>query len=116
MNEVIANASGLLSNLSACASLVIAPKIEKPVKQIQFVQLEPGKALIIMVMQNGLVENRIMEVPRDLPDTALLQASNYLNSKLSGQTLDEVQKSITTDITENKSRLDKITADLVAKA
>lgn len=115
MNEVIANASGLLSNLSACASLVIAPKIEKPVKQIQFVQLEPGKALIIMVMQNGLVENRIMEVPRDLPDTALLQASNYLNSKLSGQTLDEVQKSITTDITENKSRLDKITADLVAK-
>lgn len=115
INEVVANASGMLSNLSACASLVIAPKIEKPVKQIQFVQLEPGKALIIMVMQNGLVENRIMEVPRDLPDTALLQASNYLNSKLAGQTLDDVQKAITNEISENKTRLDKITADLVAK-
>lgn len=115
INEVVANASGMLSNLSACASLVIAPKIEKPVKQIQFVQLEPGKALIIMVMQNGLVENRIMEVPRDLPDTALLQASNYLNSKLAGQTLDDVQKAITSEISENKTRLDKITADLVAK-
>lgn len=115
INEVVSNASGMLSNLSACASLVIAPKIEKPVKQIQFVQLEPGKALIVMVMKNGLVENRIMDVPLDLPETALLQASNYLNSKLDGQTLDEVQQTITTDINENKSKLDKIAADLVAK-
>ncbi|MAE50632.1 MAG: heat-inducible transcriptional repressor HrcA [Micavibrio sp.] len=115
INEVIANASGMLSNLSACASLVIAPKIEKPVKQIQFVNLEPGKALIIMVMQNGMVENRIMDIPRDLPETALIQASNFLNSKLNGQTLQEIQGTIALDIKDNKTQLDKITANLVAK-
>ena len=113
--EIVANASGMLSNLSACASLVIAPKLEKPVRKIEFLRLEPGKALIIMVMQNGLVENRIMNIPLDLPESALLQASNYLNSKLTGQTLVDARQSILQDIESNKTQLDKITTDLVEK-
>lgn len=115
MNEMVSNATNLLSNLSSCASLVVAPKVEKPVKQIQFVRLQPGKALIIMVMENGLVENRIMEIPVTITENALEQASNYLNAKLAGKTLDAVQDSIKQEIQDNKTTLDKITADLVAK-
>ncbi|HRQ61477.1 MAG TPA: HrcA family transcriptional regulator, partial [Alphaproteobacteria bacterium] len=70
-------ASGLLYNLSACASLVIAPKsAERAVKQVQFVRLEPARVLVVLVLQSGLVENRIMEVPPTLPDMALMAASN----------------------------------------
>lgn len=114
-NEVISNASSLLSNLSACASLVIAPKMEKPVKQIQFVYLEAGKALIILVMQNGMVENRIMNIALDITESHLQQASNYLNSKIQGKTLREIHTMITQDMQQNRSKLDTITADLVAK-
>lgn len=115
VNEVMSNASSLLSNLSACASLVIAPRMEKPVKQIQFVQLEPGKALIVIVLQNGMVENRIMDVPLDLPASALVQASNYLNSKLAGSSLEAVQDTIRKEMAQNKTQLDALTADLVAR-
>ncbi|MFP4313546.1 MAG: heat-inducible transcriptional repressor HrcA [Alphaproteobacteria bacterium] len=115
MNEMVSNATNLLSSLSSCASLVIAPKIQKPVKQIQFVMLEPGKALIIMVMENGLVENRLMEIPANVNESILQQASNYLNAKLAGKTLGDVQGAIEQEIRENKTRLDTITADLIAK-
>lgn len=114
-NDVISNASSMLSNLSACASLVIAPKIEKPVRQIQFVMLEPGKALIILVMQNGMVENRMMHIAGDVSESHLQQASNYLNSQIKGKTLSDMRKSVSDDIRNNRSKLDSITADLVAK-
>lgn len=114
-NDVISNASSMLSNLSACASLVIAPKIEKPVRQIQFVLLEPGKALIILVMQNGMVENRMMHIAGDVSESHLQQASNYLNSQIKGKTLSDMRKSVSDDIRNNRSKLDSITADLVAK-
>lgn len=115
MTEMVSNATNLLSNLSSCASLVVAPKVEKPIKQIQFVLLQPGKALIIMVMENGMVENRLMDVPLEISESALEQASNYLNAKLTGQTLNNVQKIIEQEIFEKKTALDSLTADMVAK-
>lgn len=114
-NDVISSASSMLSNLSACASLVIAPKIEKPMRQIQFVLLEPGKALIILVMQNGMVENRMMQIALDVTENHLLQASNYLNAQIKGKTLDDMRKSVSDDIRHNRLKLDSITADLVEK-
>ncbi|MFN3701467.1 MAG: heat-inducible transcriptional repressor HrcA [Alphaproteobacteria bacterium] len=115
ITEIISNATATLSNLSACASLVVAPKVEKPVRQIQFVLLEPGKALIILVMQNGMVENRITDIPLDVNESALQQAANYINSQIQGRTLDEIRKTLDTDIKRSKTQLDKITADLVQK-
>lgn len=86
---------------------------DRAVKQVQFIRLEPLKVLVIMVLQNGLVENRIMEVARTLPDTALIAASNYLNAKLAGRTLQETQDDILRDIADNQTQLDTITQRLV---
>ncbi len=115
MNDVLEHATHLLSGLSSCASLVVAPKTNDRIKQIQFVQLEPGKILVILVMQNGIVENRVMNAPLDVTAASLTCASNYLNSKLAGQTITEAQKEIIADIKANKTKLDKITNDLVAR-
>lgn len=114
-NDMISSATSMLSNLSACASLVIAPKIEKPVRQIHFVLLEPGKALIVLVMQNGMVENRMMQIARDVNESHLQQASNYLNSQIKGKTLNEMRKSVSEDIRHSRIKLDSITADLVER-
>lgn len=113
--DMISQASSLLTNLSSCASLVVAPKQEDAVKQIQFVRLEPGKALIVMVMQNGLVENRLMEVPPDLPESAFITASNYLNAKLSGKTIASAEKDILSDIKSSTAKLDTLTQDLIRR-
>ncbi|MCB1782784.1 MAG: heat-inducible transcriptional repressor HrcA [Alphaproteobacteria bacterium] len=115
VQEMLEQTGTLLSGLSACASLVIAPKTDTALKQIQFVPLDRGKILVVMVMQNGLVENRIMDVPEDIPMTSLTAAANYLNAKIAGKTLTAARKDIAQDIAEHKTKLDTITTDLIAR-
>jgi len=114
-NDVLEETSNLLSGLSSCASLVIAPKMEKSVRQIQLLKLQPGKILVIMVMENGMVENRVMELESDVPDTALISAANFLNAHLRGKTITQAQRDITQAIKDKRTQLDAITQDLVQR-
>ncbi|HSI01988.1 MAG TPA: heat-inducible transcriptional repressor HrcA, partial [Reyranella sp.] len=59
MNEALEQATTLLSGLSRCASVVMAPKSEQPLKHIEFVNLGPGRALVVTVTHSGQVENRL---------------------------------------------------------
>jgi heat-inducible transcriptional repressor len=113
VNEVLGRTTTLLSGLSACASVVIAPKDKGAVRQIQFVQIAPRQILAILVMQNGLVENRIMDIEDTIPPHALTAAANYLNAKLNTQSIAEVERQIQTEIKTNQSHLDAITQKLV---
>ncbi len=113
LSDVLDQSSQLLSGLSSCASLVIAPKTDNPVKQIQFVALQPRKVLIVLVLQNGMVENRVMDVDNDVNESALVAASNYLNAKLTGNNLQDVEDDIRKDIKDHQSQLDDLTKKLV---
>lgn len=115
VTEVLEQATTLLSGLSSCASLVMAPKMSGGVKQVQFVQLSPGQILAVLVFQNGLVENRIVEMQGDIPVTSLMAASNYLTARLAGKTIHEAEKNILAEIRENRTQLDAITQNLVEK-
>ena len=115
MNHMMEQATSMLSGLSSAAGLVVAPKTDKPVKQIQFVQLERRRVLIILVTQDGLVENRIMETENDVSESALVAASNYLNDRLAGKTMSQARNLIETEIAEKKAQIDTITADLVKR-
>lgn len=115
ISDVLEQTGALLSGLSSCASLVIAPKAAGSVKQIQFVRLQPRKVLVIMVMQGGLVENRIMNTEEDIPESALISASNYLNAKLAGRTIAETESLLAREIRDNTTRLDVLTQKLVQR-
>lgn len=115
MTQVMERATSLLSGLSAAAGLVVAPKTNKPLKQIQFVLLERGKVLVVLVMQDSMVENRVMEVPPDVAPAALTAAANYLNARLAGKTILQAQRDIFREIEENRAQLDRITTDLVQR-
>src|SRR5580658_10123765 len=78
LEDTLAQASAMLSGLSAAAGLVLAPKSEGPLKHIEFVALGPGRALVVLVGADGQVENRVIETPPGLPPSALQQAGNYL--------------------------------------
>jgi len=114
LSQALEEASTALSGLSRCASLVIAPKTEqRPLKHLEFVPLGPGRALVVMVTEDGLVENRLIEVPLGTPPSSLQAASNYLNSRLLGRTVEEAKTAITEDIESRRSQLDELTAKLV---
>ena len=111
--DVLKDASDTLSGLSHCAGLVVAPKNEARIKHIEFVGLAPGRSLVILVTESGAVENRIAEIPRDMPSTTLVEASNYLSQRLSGRTFAEARDEIAREVEERRSELDALTARVV---
>lgn len=115
MTQVLEQASFMLSGLSSAVGLVVAPKTNKPIRQIQFVQLDSRNVLIIIVTKDGLVENRVMDVGIAVSQSTLTMASNYLNDKLQGRTLAEARADILRDIKDNRAHLDAITSDLVER-
>lgn len=112
--DVLEGASATLSGLTRQAGLVMAPKAEDPLKHIEFVNLAPGRALVVMVSESGLVENRVIEVPEGLPPSALIEAGNYLSARLAGQTLGEAKSRILGELEQRRAQLDELTTKLIA--
>ncbi|MDB5378145.1 MAG: hrcA [Rubritepida sp.] len=113
LQDTLAEAGQMLSGLAGAAGLVIAPKGEAPLRHIEFIPLGPGRALVILVQGDGRVENRVIEVPAELPPSSLVQAGNYLNARLSGRTLDETRANVTEEISANRTALDALTHQVI---
>ena len=113
INEVLEEASGALSGLSRCAGLVVAPKSDRALKHIEFVSLGDGRALVVMVAADGFVENRVIDIPIGTPPSALVRASNYLNSRLAGRTLIDAGVMIEREIADHRAQIDELTRGLV---
>jgi heat-inducible transcriptional repressor len=111
--EMLEEATAVLSGLSHCAGLVLAPKIEARLKHLEFVNVGPGRALVVMVADNGLVENRIIELPTGVPPSTLVEASNYLNARLAGRTLVEARQFIQDELDQQRAQLDQLTGRVV---
>jgi heat-inducible transcriptional repressor len=114
LEDTLAEASLMLSGLSAGAGLVLAPKSEGPLRHIEFVPLGPGRALVVLVNADGQVENRVIETPPGLPPSALQRASNYLNARLSGAPLGDLRRIVADEIAANRTELDELSTQVVA--
>jgi heat-inducible transcriptional repressor len=114
LSQMLEEATNTLSGLSRCAGLVLAPKTDASVKHIEFVNLGPGRALVVMVTEGGQVENRVIEVPVGMPVSALVNAGNYLNARLHGRTLDEARVAVSEEIAAERAEIDELTAKVVA--
>ncbi len=114
LEDTLAEAGSLLSGLSAAAGLVLAPKSDSALKHIEFVPLGSGRALVVLVNAEGQVENRVIETPPGLPLSALQQASNYLNARLSGRPIAELRRLVAAEIAANRTELDQLSAAVVA--
>ncbi len=113
LREVYDGASSVLSGLSSCVGVVLAPKIHKPISQIQFMRLEGDKVLAIMVTRDGMVENRMIAVPESVGRDLLDQAASYINERIAGRTVGEIRDIIMHEIGHGESQLQRLTATLV---
>jgi heat-inducible transcriptional repressor len=114
LEDTLAEASTILSGLSAAAGMVLAPKSDGALRHIEFVPLGSGRALVVLVGGDGQVENRVIEIPAGLPPSALVQAGNYLNARLAGRQLGELRRVVSDEIAANRTQLDTLTAQVVA--
>ena len=111
--KALEEATATLAGLARCAGLVLAPKTERPLRHLEFVPMAPGRALVVMVTEDGLVENRIVEVPLGVPPSTLVQASNYLNARLVGRTIEEAKAQLAADIDNQRAQLDELTRKVI---
>jgi heat-inducible transcriptional repressor len=110
---LLERATAALSGLTQCASLVSAPRTEGSLKHIEFVSLSPGRALVVLVRESGLVENRIIETPREMSASALVEATNYLGARLVGRSLPEARDEILAELRTHEAELDGLVSKVV---
>ena len=102
-----------LSGLTRGASLVLAPKVEAPIKHIEFVSLNQTRALVVLVFANGHVENRIFTPPPGQTPSSMREAANFLNALAEGKTLTELRRSMTAEIARRRQEIDTLARELV---
>ena len=113
--ELLSEASVSLSGMSSHAGIVVVPKTEKDLKHVEFVRLSKEKALVVLIDSIGSVENRIITIDEGTPDMTFEMAGNYLNSKINGQSIDELRTKINLDIKKRKNEIDALAAGLINK-
>ncbi|WP_370636855.1 heat-inducible transcriptional repressor HrcA [Afifella sp. IM 167] len=115
VESLLTEASQTLSGLSEGAGVVVAAKQDLRLKHIEFVRIEPTRALVVLVSEEGTVENRVVSVPRGLPTSALQEASNYLNTHIRGRTLAEARTELERKREERRREIDALSEGIIAE-
>jgi len=113
LSNILTRAGSVLSGLTKSASLVLAPKIEAPIKHIEFVSLSAERALAVLVTADGMVENRVFEPPLGQTQSDFREAANFMNAYAKGLTLSELREVMEREVSKRKLEIDKIAAQLV---
>ncbi len=107
--------SAILSDLSGAAGMVMVPRREPSLAQMNLVLLDRQRALAVLVGLDGSIENRLLELPADAAPSTLQQASNYITARLAGRTLAEAARAMQAEIASGQSALDAAARDLVER-
>ena len=115
IEAALAQATAALSGLSACAGLVLVPKAERTLRQLSFVPLSADQALVVLVANDGAVENRVIALPAGVNPSALVEAGNYITATLSGLTLADALTRVRRELEAERIAIDRAAQDLVAR-
>src|SRR5258708_24047562 len=108
LDALLNEASGLLSGLTHSAGVVLTTKPNVRLKHIEFVRLEPERALVVLVGEDGQVENRILNAPAGLLTSALIQAANFINAHGRGRPLTEAKAELQKATEPGRAALDQL--------
>ena len=102
-----------LSGVTRGASLVLAPKHEAPIRHIEFVSLSHDRAMVVLVMADGHVENRLFTPPPGQTPSSMREAANFLNALIEGKTLSELQTVMRAEIAQRQQEIDVLSRSLI---
>ncbi|MBI5919959.1 MAG: heat-inducible transcriptional repressor HrcA [Nitrosomonadales bacterium] len=97
--RLLAQASSVLSELTRYAGVVATPRREAAtLRQIEFLRLGERRVLLIIVLPDGEVENRVLLVDRDYTQSQLTEAGNFINQNYAGCTFHEMRQRLTGEL------------------
>ncbi|MCL6610135.1 MAG: heat-inducible transcriptional repressor HrcA [Peptococcaceae bacterium] len=105
IGEVITRTGEMLAQMTRFAAVIMTPRLElSSFKRIQLVLMNPGQAMVIVVMNTGALQSNIIEIPEEVSQVDLDTISQVLNAKLNGLTLDKIKVTLLREIYFELSR------------
>lgn len=109
MKEVLREACHLVSLKAHQPGIAMEPRPgERSLRQIQFVRLRGKVVLAILISGAGIVENKILEIDRAMPQEELNRMHNYLNDRLGGLSISDVRREILLEMKRMQTQYDEI--------
>ena len=109
--ELISSASQLLSGLTHFAGIVLTPRrTSQRIRQMEFVSLSEKRILLILVTNNGDVQNRILFTERPYSASELVIATNYLNQYFAGHDFEQIRKRVKEELLKLRGDLQNLMA------
>ena len=107
LSQVLRRAARALSSLTRQVCVIMAPRQDLARwRQIDFVLLRPGMIMAVLVMQGGLISNRLVQMDTRMTADDLVRYGNYLNSLFEGRTTLEVRGEIERQLRSVSQTLD----------
>ena len=107
-SDLIASASNLLTQVTAQAGIVTGPRpTASQLRQIEFLPLSDSRVLVILVVNEREVQNRVIELSRPLSEEQLKVAAELINQRYAGNNLSEVKRMLVAEMADARTRIDE---------
>ena len=115
--QLLGSASELLSAMSRFVGVVAAPKPDTLVfRYIDFVTLAPDRVLAILVLHDGSVQNRVLELRRGFEPAVLEQVANYLHAHFAGLPLPQIRRKLLAELRQARDEMQAMLSQAVELA
>ncbi len=105
--ELAHTASQLLPSITSQAGLVSVPRPDRhALRQVEFLPLSSQRVLVILVINEKEVQNRVLHTRREYSEVELQQASNIINQRYAGQSLGQIRHSLLAAMRNDKDSID----------
>jgi heat-inducible transcriptional repressor len=114
---LIGTVSEMLSDITSLAGVVTVPRGQHPtLRQIEFLPLSDQRVLVILVINDRDVQNRILQLDRDYSESELTQAANFINEKYAGLDMLQVRERLLSDLEETRNSMNQAMLDIISVA
>lgn len=117
IRRLLERTSSLLSEITKFAGLVMLPKTEsKALRQVEFLSLNDNRVLVIIVINDREVQNRVINTARRYSASELTEAANYLNSAFVGKDIRQVKRDLLADMNATRDEMNRMMATVIDMA
>lgn len=114
---LVRKASSVLSEFTHLASVVMVPrKNNRALEHVEFLPLSGNRVLLILVLSNDEIENRIIKTDREYTRIELEQAANYINQTFTGRDLGSIRSGVLQEMSAVRHELDRLMQTVIEMA
>lgn len=115
--SLVGAVSNMLSEFTSMAGVVTVARAAKvTLRQIEFLPLTENRVLVILVVNDREVQNRILNTDRDYSSSELQQAQNYINEHYAGIDLGQVRDRLLNDLDATRNSMNQAMHDIISVA